>query len=69
MEVWQIVLICALLIPAFLLANYVIVTRMVGNQRRKDDQIDRAVAAMAGRSKGADKYKPRPRYGSRRRSL
>ncbi len=64
MEIWQIVLICALMIPVFLLANYIIVKRMAAERRSRDDRIDRAVSDSVAAS-FADKtmrYHSWPRY-------
>jgi uncharacterized membrane protein affecting hemolysin expression len=65
MEIWQIVVICLLLVPAFLLANYVIVKKMVRQRREQEERIERAVAASVARSMGRDKY--RRRLGSKKR--
>ena len=44
MEVWHIVVICILMVPLFLAANYVIVKKMAANKRKEDDRIERAVS-------------------------
>ena len=44
MEIWQIVVICILLIPLFMAANYYMVKKMVANRKSRDDRIERAVS-------------------------
>jgi len=50
MEVWQIVVICILMIPLFLAANYFIVKKMAAERRSRDDRIDRAVSESVAAS-------------------
>jgi len=45
MEIWHIVAICILMIPVFVIANYIIVKKAASDRRLRDDKIDRAVAA------------------------
>lgn len=69
MEIWQILIICLLMLPAFYVANYYIVMRKVKQRKESEEMMERAVAisvAKRMRSK-ADKYSPKPRFGSRRR--
>jgi hypothetical protein len=69
MEIWQILVICLLMLPAFYAANYFIVKRMVQQRKQREELMERAVAitvARRMRSK-ADKYSPQPRFGSRKR--
>jgi preprotein translocase subunit YajC len=69
MEIWQILIICLLMLPAFYVANYYMVKRMVKQRKEREEMMERAVAisvARRMRSK-ADKYSPNPRFGSRRR--
>jgi hypothetical protein len=70
MEIWQILIICLLMLPAFYVANYIIVKRMVGQKRQREDMMERAVAISVARRMRSkrDKYSPKPRFGSRRRS-
>jgi hypothetical protein len=44
MEIWQIVVICILLIPLFMAANYYMVKKMVANRKSRDDRMERAVS-------------------------
>jgi hypothetical protein len=69
MEIWQILIICFLMLPAFYVANYFIVTRMVRQRRHREDMMERAVAISVARRMRSkkDKYSPQPRFGSRRR--
>ncbi|OPY48735.1 MAG: hypothetical protein A4E48_02526 [Methanosaeta sp. PtaU1.Bin060] len=50
MEIWQIVVICILMIPLFLAANYFIVKKMAADRRLRDDRIERAVAESVAES-------------------
>lgn len=68
MEIWQIVVICILLIPLFLAANYFIVKKMAADRRSRDDRIDRAVSDSVAASY-AEKGLPRqswPKYKAAR---
>ena len=69
MEIWQIVIICLLMLPAFYLANYLIVRRLVLQKKKRDDLMERAVAISVARKMASrkDKYGPKPRFGSRQR--
>lgn len=64
MELWQILLICLLMLPAFFLANYLVVTRMARNRRERDERIDRAAAESVARSYRDRrlKYESWPKY-------
>jgi hypothetical protein len=44
MEIWQIVVICILMFPLFLIANYIIVKKAAMQRRARDDRIERAVS-------------------------
>lgn len=64
MEIWQIVVICILMIPLFLAANYFIVKKMAADRRLRDDRIERAVSESVAAS-FADKssrYQSWPKY-------
>ena len=70
MEMWQIVLICVLLLPAFYLANYLVVKRMAKNRRVREDRIERVVAASVAKSftsNGPEKYKSWVKYKNQRK--
>lgn len=45
MEVWHIIVICVLMVPIFLIANYIIVKKAASERRMRDDKLERAVAA------------------------
>ena len=45
MEVWHIIVICILMVPIFLIANYIIVKKAASERRMRDDKLERAVAA------------------------
>jgi hypothetical protein len=64
MEVWQIVLICILMFPAFLALNYYFVKKAATNRRSRDEMIERAVSDSVAAS-FADKsmrYQNWPKY-------
>ena len=44
MEIWHIVLICILLFPLFLAANYFLVKKIAKETRSRDDRLDRAAS-------------------------
>ena len=70
MEMWQIILICVLLLPTFYLANYLIVTKMAKSRRKREDAIERAVAASVAKSfapHSSEKYMSWPKYKTQRR--
>jgi hypothetical protein len=50
MEIWHIVVICILMIPLFLLANYIIVKKAASERRLRDERIERAVGASVAES-------------------
>jgi hypothetical protein len=56
MEIWQIVVICILLFPLFLIANYIIVKKAASERRSRDQRIERAVSDSVAASY-ADKSK------------
>jgi len=69
MEIWQIVLICVLMIPVFLAANYFIVRKMAMERRSRDERIERAVSdsvAASFRDKGT-RYQSWPKYRAGRK--
>jgi hypothetical protein len=70
LEIWQIILICILLIPVFFLANYIIVKKMAADRRSRDERIERAVAESVSRSfseKGTARFSSWPKYNARKR--
>jgi hypothetical protein len=70
LEIWQIILICILLIPVFFLANYIIVRKAAAEKRSRDERIERAVAESVARSfseKGAARFGSWPKYNARKR--
>ena len=70
MEIWQIVLICILLLPTFLIANYIIVRKAAAERKSRDARIERAVAESVARSfaqKGPGKFNSWPKYNAKRR--
>ena len=69
MEIWQIVLICVLMIPVFMAANYFIVRKMAAERRSRDERIEQAVSDSVARS-FADKgyrYQSWPKYRAGRK--
>jgi hypothetical protein len=70
LEIWQIILICILLIPVFFLANYIIVRKAAAERRSRDERIERAVAESVARSfseKGTARFSSWPKYNAKRR--
>jgi hypothetical protein len=69
MEIWQIVVICILMFPLFLLANYVVVKKAASERRKRDERIERAVsdsvaASYADKSKRFESW---PKYKAARK--
>jgi len=69
MEIWQIVVICILMFPLFLIANYIIVKKAASERRSRDDRIERAVsdsvaASYANKSKRFESW---PKYKTARK--
>lgn len=52
MEIWQIVVICILMLPLFLIANYIVVKKAASERRSRDDRIERAVSDSVAASYG-----------------
>ena len=68
MEIWHIVLICILLVPAFYMANYFVVKKMVASKKEREERIERAVAQSVADSfskSGAGRYESWPKYRAR----
>jgi len=62
LEIWQIVAICLLMLPAFFVANYIVVKKMVRERTAREERIDRFVAAGVGRDMSpGNRFKRRPR--------
>lgn len=69
MQVWQIIVICILMIPLFLAANYFIVKKMAAEKKLRDDRLDRAASDSVAASY-ADKdarYQTWPKYKAARK--
>lgn len=69
MEIWHIVVICILLFPLFLIANYIIVKKAASERRSRDERIERAVsdsvaASFADRGLARQSW---PRYRAERK--
>ena len=69
MEIWQIVVICILMFPLFLIANYVVVKKAASERRSRDERIERAVsdsvaASYADKSKRFESW---PKYKAARK--
>ncbi len=69
MEIWQIVVICILMLPLFLIANYVVVKKAASERRSRDDRIERTVsdsvaASYADKSKRFESW---PKYKAERK--
>jgi hypothetical protein len=69
MEVWQIVLICILMFPAFLALNYYFVKKAAANRRSRDEQIERAVSdsVAASFANKSARYQSWPKYKAGRK--
>jgi hypothetical protein len=68
MEIWHIVLICILLLPAFYVANYYVVRKMVASRKEREDRMERAVAKSVADSfskNGMGRYESWPNYRAR----
>jgi hypothetical protein len=68
MEIWQIILICIMLLPVFFVANYIIVKKMAADRRSRDERIERAVAKSVADSfskNGMARYESWPKYRAR----
>jgi hypothetical protein len=50
MEIWHIVVICILMFPLFLLANYIVVKKAATERRLRDEKIERTVADSVAES-------------------
>ncbi len=62
MEVWHVLVIGILMVPLFLIANYVVVKWAVKSRKERDDRIERVVAMSVARDMGPQKFsKKRPR--------
>jgi hypothetical protein len=71
MEIWQIILICILMLPAFYLINYRYVTRKVKSIKEREERIENEIAASVAKSftsKGVKRYESWARYKYKKRS-
>lgn len=66
MELWQILVICILMLPAFFILNYIVVTRAARERRARELRVEQTVASWVGRDYGSGKgrfvnrrYRPR----------
>lgn len=69
MQIWHIIVICILMIPLFLAANYFIVKKMAAEKKSREDRIDRAVSNSVAASY-ADRdarYQTWPKYKAARK--
>ncbi|NYT02884.1 MAG: hypothetical protein GKC10_09050 [Methanosarcinales archaeon] len=49
MELWQILVICVILIPFFFAVNYMVVMKAARERRDRDERIERSIAGSIGR--------------------
>lgn len=62
LEIWQIVAICLLMLPAFFIANYVIVKQTVQERKMREDRVERFIAASVAKDMSPEnRSKKRPR--------
>jgi hypothetical protein len=65
LEIWQIVVICFLMLPLFFIANYIIVKRVVLERKIREDRVERFIAAGVARDMNPEnrsKKRPRKRF-------
>jgi hypothetical protein len=70
MELWQIVVICLAMFPAFFVANYVMVKKAVEEKKRRDNIMEKVIASSVNRkmsSSGQNRFRPKPRYGVKKK--
>jgi hypothetical protein len=72
LEIWQIVAMCALMVPAFIMANYVVVKKAAMKKRRNEELMERAISMSVNKSMGAargsgNKFKSKPRFGKKQK--
>ncbi len=68
MEIWQILLICIMLLPVFFVTNYIVVRKMVAERKAREERIERAVAKSVADSfskRGMGRYESWPKYRAR----
>ncbi|AET63808.1 hypothetical protein Mhar_0422 [Methanothrix harundinacea 6Ac] len=62
LEIWHIAVICLLMLPAFFIANYLLVKKMVQERRIREDRVERFVAASVSRDMSPEnRSRKRPR--------
>jgi UTP:GlnB (protein PII) uridylyltransferase len=69
MEIWQIILICILMLPAFHIINYRYVTGKAKSMKEREEKIENAVASSVARSftsKGIERYESWTKYNHKR---
>ncbi|MCX8206238.1 MAG: hypothetical protein N3G75_00185 [Methanothrix sp.] len=66
MEIWKILLICLLMLPAFFALNYLVVVYMARSRRDREIRVERFVGDSVGRDYRAHRFVTR-RYRPRRR--
>ncbi|MHC1630736.1 MAG: hypothetical protein ACXQT4_00290 [Methanotrichaceae archaeon] len=62
MEIWQIGVICVLMLPMFFLANYIVVKSIIKSKAEREERIERAIAATVARD-----MNPENRFKKKRR--
>jgi len=70
MELWQIIVICLMMFPAFLLVNYLMVKKAVAEKKRREDVMERVIASSVNRKMsavGQNRFRPKPRYGLKKK--
>ena len=69
MEIWHIVVICILMFPLFLLANYIVVKKAATERRAREEKVDRAVAASVAESYAdrCKRFQSWPKYRAARK--
>jgi len=56
MEIWQILVICIILIPVFFGVNYMVVVKASRERRDRDERIERNIAGSIGRDYREGKF-------------
>ncbi len=65
LEIWQIAVICLLMLPFFFIANYVVVKRMVQERKIREERVERFIAASVARymnPENRSNKRPRKRF-------
>ena len=62
LELWQIVIICLVMVPAFFFLNYLVVMYAARARRSREDRVERAIAAGVARDMNPEnKFKKKRR--------